>query len=153
MIVNNKKKGMLIVPLSLAVGDIGKGVMPAISNINLLPGFNEIKDSDWEKLKPSLQYKLDSKELEVISEKKVEVVKEGKGDKATTKEIKKEKALKFSELTIDKIKEILPETNDVKLLEKWSDGEKRDDVRLMIRKRIEEVEDYIKTGKQKSKDK
>ncbi len=99
--------------------------------IVLSPGWNEMSDKDAETLR------VNSKPLKLEENGHLEF-----GPTAKAKEGGKEAGKTLSELTPVEAEETIKETNDIKLLEKWRKGEKRDDVRLLIANRIEEVKNY-----------
>lgn len=98
--------------------------------IILQPGINEIPEAEYNFIKPALEGAglFKSKMLE---EGPTKEAKEG------TKVVTVGKSL--SECSKEQAEELIAETFDMKLLETWKKAEKRDDVRLAIVNRIDEV--------------
>lgn len=141
MIVKWNKKRLLIIPV---LGDSKSRkkwqALPIISKIKLLPGYNEIDNDTWQAIEPSLVEHIKNGYLEKI-EKEIEQS-DGKIQK---------KAVSLKDVEPEKCYKILEETNNYNVLKKWLNNEKRDDVRLAIKQRIDEVDDYIAMKKPERK--
>lgn len=98
--------------------------------IILQPGINEIPEAEYNFIKPA---------LEGAGLFKSKMLEEGptKETKEGTKVVTVGKSL--SECSKEQAEELIAETFDMKLLETWKKAEKRDDVRLAIVNRIDEV--------------
>ena len=128
MIVNWKKQRINVLP------EIGHG------KHFLIPGYNEISNEAWVEYKPLLKYHLDSGDLElVVEEQKIEQEKDGK---KVTKKV--DVAVLFKDMSLDKKREVIENTNDIKVLKKWRKDVPEDaEIRAEISDKIKEIEDFI----------
>lgn len=137
MIVNWKKKnaGLLTISVIDKKGNITQMVV-------LMPGHNEIEDELWENIKinSGVNYHIDNGNLIEVTE--VEEIKPG-SRRRLSKEGEEEKVVKVTK-SIHKMfaktaKEIIQDTWDLPTLEKWLDKEGRDEIRAVIYKQIEKI--------------
>jgi len=119
------------------------------SSYRLIPGTNEVPDVVWDYMKEqeTLQSKIKEGELSSISEVKEKAVKDKNGN---MRQKKTEKAKELKDLdSIEAIK-LIKDCNDLEILKGWK--KKRglnDELRIEITNRIEAVQYFIKTGKEK----
>ncbi|MGD8707087.1 MAG: hypothetical protein PVI88_00200 [Nitrosopumilaceae archaeon] len=128
MIVNWNKKGAgLLIISRLKSGKI-------VKTKQLLPGFNEIPDDDWESIKPQLQSKIDNGTIEIINEEvKQEIEVNGKV------RTRRNSVTEFKDLPAEKALEIVKDTWDRKTLMKWKVKENRDEIRAAIAEQLEQI--------------
>ena len=109
------------------------------SQIILLPGTNEVDDGDWDIIEGLLedQIKVGNILVHALKEKVIEQI-----DGKPVKQIKR-KAIPFKDLAPDKAVEIIKECNDPKTLKKWLKKAIKDEIRLSIKERIDEIDDFI----------
>lgn len=140
MIINWKKKnaGLLTISSISKSGDI-------LKTISLLPGHNEVEDSDWENIKGQLKDKIENDLIEVIEIKDVkEVEVDGKLKKKAVNRTK------LTEIPAVQAVEIISETYDLKTLRGWRKVEGRDEIRAVLAEQILAVEKpKVKGKKQK----
>lgn len=100
--------------------------------VHLLPGVNELHDEDAAILSANIApLKLEEAGLIEFGD----VKKSGKDGAVTVGKTLADLSPEEAETTIKAV-------NDIKLLEKWKRGEKRDDIRLHLVNRIEEIKNY-----------
>lgn len=151
MILNWKEERLNVIPIP--AGKPVKGY--EADSVILLPGVNEVPDEVWKKIRPSLISHLNARNLITIEENKI-IEKEGKPDKNGKIEKIKEKTSipkKFTELDPEECLSLIAQTNNLPTLEKWKKEEKREDVRIALMERLNEVEDYVNKKKSKKKGK
>lgn len=135
MIINWKKQkaGLLVLSVIDKNGNITK-------TITLMPGHNEIDNELWENVKVNsgVNHHIDNGDLVEVMEVeevqpggRVRIGKDGEEKKVvrTTKSIHK--------MFAKKAREIIQDTWDLPTLEKWLDNEGRDEIRAIIYKQIE----------------
>ncbi len=132
MIVNWKKEkgGINVIPL------MTKGV--TTDNIILLQGHNEIDDEVWANLKKQTAVK-----KHIMREDLVEVFESAQGEKGKDKD-KDKKITNIHQMSAGKSKEIIKDTWDLTTLDKWLNGESRNDVRSIVHNQIEAVNNPVK---------
>jgi len=102
--------------------------------IHLLPGYNEVDDSEWEQIKNNCKPRLEDNNLVLL----------------TKKEGDKEIIVSFSDIAKDnpdKAVEIVNQTYNISLLEKWKSETSRDELRSAIFNQIDAIKNYKSTGK------
>lgn len=127
MIVIWKKQCLNIVPVTNDVGS---------SKVILLPGVNEMPDTAWKNMEKALEHHIKAGNLEVVAEKVIV--------KKDNKEIEKKKAIPFDKLDPEKSISLIRECNNTKTLNKWKKTEKREEIRLEIANRLDEIKEAIK---------
>lgn len=137
MIINWKKQnaGLLVVSVIDKKGNITR-------TITLMPGHNEITDDLWENIKVNsgVNHHIDGGNLIEVME--IEEMKPG-GRTRIGKDGEEKKVVKTTK-SIHKMfaktaREIIQDTWDLPTLEKWLDGEGRDEIRAVIYKQIEKI--------------
>lgn len=147
MIINWKKKnaGLLVISVIDKKGNITQ-------TITLMPGHNEISDELWENIKVNsgVNHHIDNNNLVEVMEVeemkpgvRVRIGKDGEEKKVvkTTKSIHK--------MFAKKAKEIIQDTWNLPTLEKWLDNEGRDEIRAVIYKQIEKINNPKPNGEDK----
>lgn len=153
MIIFWKRDRLNVVPvLGTPVEGSKNKVAPTISTIILRPGYNEIPDDVWESIQDSLKEKLANGSLEIMA-KEVEIDTKEKDKEGNKKKKIVQKGLELKDIEPHKIDTMLKQTNDPELLEKWLKKEAREDVRISIRNRLEELKKLIATKPKSSKKK
>jgi len=103
-------------------------------HIDLLPGLNQVDDSDWALAKNHLTSDHDKQFLkEVVQE--VEVKSKETGKKTT------KKTSKFIEFSPEQATKAIEDCFNVKTLQSWKRGEERTDIRFAIDERIKEIKE------------
>ncbi len=158
MVIKNEKAGLIIIPLRSipeAIGIYGK------TQIDLVPGCNEIPETVWELVKlsfPIINAKVkDKKLIEVATKKKKkekivtvdEIEKDEKGKekivaKKTTKKYDGIESTEFEALPIEKQEELIQDTWSIRTLNNWRKRDIKDTVRLVIDEKLKEIRDRKK---------
>lgn len=140
MILKWKHPRLKIVPLSDFKG-----------SVTLVQGYNDISDDDYKEIEKTIKFSIENGDIEVIRKEisvNEDLIGDGKKGKGKGK-VKKFVAIPFKNLAHEKKVQIISETDDLKSLEKWlskESGEVDEVIRIDIKKRIEEVKIYLKTG-------
>lgn len=144
MIVNWKPQRLNVVP-------IGKGNG---GNFVLKPGTNNVPGKIWEKIKPNLKKHLERGDLTIENVKEIEKEKivKGKDGKEKIEKKKVTEAVSFEKLSPEKARKIIEECNDIDSLTKWREKETRDEVRALLKDRIDVIQEFIDTGKKPKKE-
>lgn len=100
--------------------------------VTLVPGWNEMSDVD------ALAFRAAIKPLKYEAKNLIEFGEVSEPKQAGAKPVGKT----LAQLTPEVAEATINETNDIALLEAWKKREKREDVRLAIANRIEEVKNY-----------
>ncbi len=148
MIVEWKKPNLKVIPIRAIQNSVvdGKTVGRIItkSTVILTPGGNDIPDEQWEELKANVQDNIDLGDL--IVHQKEDLIGNSKGGKG--KEVtKKSNPVPFKDLSTGKKKALIKDTENIKSLDKWLSAEPDETLKVDIKKRIEEIKVYLKTGK------
>lgn len=139
MILNWAKKnaGVLVVPCIKS--------KKVIKHLRLLPGVNStISEADWKQCEKFLNKHIERGDLIIVKgnkdkEAEPKKTKDGKLKEAELSIEKQKPAKGIQDLTIKEAKEIVKETFELESLEKYLDEEVRDEIRLLINKQIEKV--------------
>ena len=131
MIVKWNEQRINVIPIKNTESNRNKGT------IILLPGCNEVAEKYIKYLKMVLESKIKLGKIVIIEENN----KEGKS-----------KILKFQDMPSERCIQLINETNNVKTLKTWRRKEKRDEIRISIKDRIEEINDYINQKDKKDKE-
>lgn len=142
MLVFWKKENIKVIPIHANKAlDMGFKKLSGKGQIVLQPGWNDVNDGDWEYAATieSIQRQLEEGDLKVQGgeEKEVEV---NYGE--AKKKVKKTAPKPFTELTPKAAKGLVKDTNSIETLEGWLDADSRDEVRLAIQKRLDEVKSH-----------
>ncbi len=140
MLVKWKKENIKVIPINGAKArGMGFKKLSGKSQIVLQPGWNDVHDGDWAYALTMVQPSLQDGWIEAKGgeEKEVEI-NYGKAKK----KIKKITPKQFKELEPEEARGLVAETNGIKTLEGWLDTDPREDVRLAIQKRLDEVKSH-----------
>lgn len=119
------------------------------ASYRLIPGTNELPDIVWDHIskQKSIKNKIKSGELTSISEVKEEQKEDKNGNKRTKKT---EKSKGLGDIDIQDAISLIKDCNDIEVLKGWKKMKGlNEELRMEIINRIEAVEYYIKTGKEK----
>jgi hypothetical protein len=151
MIVNWKKPGAGILTIPCITEHQGRNVIS--KTLVLIPGCNDIKDSDWKIARPQALGKIENGLIEevkvkVVKEKIIEkeIEKKGKnGKKEIIVEMHKEKmeieATELNDIPAKKAREVVKNAFNLTTLEKWLEKESRDEIRAVINNQMDLVND------------
>lgn len=142
------------------VWSIGSGKGDS-SVIQIVPGPNEIKKEDWDRIKnhPVVKARM---ELDVVDHKSAKIVK--KLEVVMPKEVKNndgednadvekdESSTSLSDMSVPEAKGLIAETFNTELLREWDESETRKGAKDAIKKQFEKIEEMRKEDADKSKD-
>jgi hypothetical protein len=136
MIVRNNGYGLMVVPR------VDKKSKKAKGTVRLHPGVNQIDEDVLEEIKDNLDREKKSKvskgkhagrmKIEIVTAQAVDEKGEAKGAPKVVKTL--------SETSPEDAQALINECADMPTLKKWKQYEKREDVRLMIMNRIDDIE-------------
>lgn len=139
MLVEWKKDRLKIIPITKrCINTIRKN----ISQINLMPGYNDIEDDIWDEIKKyvgldkeiELGYiKENRKEIKSIEK---EIIKDGKKIK---EKVKVEKGINIIDMEPSEAIDVIDNTWNIPCLKKWYKLEGRTDIRNHIDEKIKEI--------------
>ncbi len=129
------------------------------SGITLVPGYNEIEDETWERVKISLEHHIKVGNVKAISKEITKKITDKIKDK-DGKEVIKEKTIKvdvaidFKDLPLEKKREVVAGANNIKMLEKWRKSVPEDaEMRALIADKIKEIENTYESAKARKENK
>lgn len=135
MIVNWTEERMKVIPVipteKITAIDLG-----GKDQVILYPGYNNIPDKIFEAIKPHIADDIALRRIKLAS---VPVKDGAKGEI---------KAIPVKEVPLAKLKDMVKKCVNLESLRTWLDAESRPDARLVIQKRIDEVEEELKKGGQ-----
>lgn len=124
---NPKQDHIKCVPL-IPSGESAKSLKLTRTQVQLLPGPNEVTDDEWQVMKPCLAAEIKSRVITVIEK-----------DVAKSKRAPNGKARNLAELPSMDAVGLIAETVSPDTLKKWYQKETRDEVRLGIVERMKEL--------------
>lgn len=127
MLVKSNLDNLKIVPLVKT--EETKKFQVRRSQVMLFPGVNEVDNDEFEVIRVHIKTDLDSKRIEILSEKSHSQP----GQKA-------EETDTLVKVAAKKAVALVKETTSPESLSKWLDTEVRDEVRVAIKNRIEELD-------------
>ena len=128
-----------VVPL-IAVTSAAKALTMTRTQISLLPGTNEVSDDEWEVMKPHIK---DEIEKGII----IEVQKNAPADGKKGGKGKSQAARELKDMSVKVAKSFVADCVNPDSLAKWYKEETRDEVRLAIIKKMEEIKMDIPNSK------
>lgn len=131
MIIEWLKQRMLVIPVLPTEKEIktAKGKKIHYSgSVKLQPGCNNVPDDIWMRIHHSIENHINEKSIVIHN---------------VTIEDGKEKKISFSDMNANAISQIIEKTYNLKSIDAWLEVEKREEIRLMLRKRKELIQDFI----------
>lgn len=131
MIIEWRKERILVIPVLATEKEkkAGKGKKIYYSgSIKLQPGCNHIPDKKWERIKSSIENHITEGNIVVHNVTKIDG---------------KEKKISFADMGANTISQIVEKTFNLTSIDAWLEEEKREEIRLILRKRKELIEDFI----------
>jgi len=123
-----KQEHIKCVPL-IPVNDAQKKYSLSRSQVQLLPGVNEVTDEEWDVMKSHLSREIKRKEISAL-EKNADKSRKKSGDK---------KAHNLKEVAINEALELVENCVNPDTLAKWHKEETREEVRLAIVEKMKEI--------------
>lgn len=131
MIIEWLKQRILVIPVLAndAEKKAGKGKKIHYNGtVKLQPGCNHVPDDLWERVKDSIKNHIEDKNLIIHN---VTVV-DGK-----------RKKISLADMDANTVNQIITKTYNLASIEAWLEKEKREEIRLILRKRKELIQDFI----------
>ena len=107
-----------------------EGLNLAKSQINLLPGTNEVTDDEWKAMRDNIQTELDSGEIRILAQK----VGDGRGKPGGRK------AINLKDFPVNIAIKFVSECNNPETLIKWYKEVTKEEVRLAITNKMKKLE-------------
>lgn len=131
MIIEWLKERMLVIPVLPTEKEIkaakGKKIHHS-GSVKLQPGCNNVPDAIWMRIQHSVENHINDKNIVIHNV----TIADGK-----------EKKISFSDMDANAISQIIEKTYNLESIDAWLEVEKREEIRLMLRKRKELIKDFI----------